>query len=417
MLELTTKPLLQATDIAVLTRRDPVLSRVLSWALSGWPSVRLGGEFQAYEQRQHEISVYKGCVLWGNRVVIPTGARAQVLEALHSAHPGIVRMKALGRSYVWWPKMDADIEHKVNVCGTCQASRPDPPQAPVHHWERTRTPWSRLHVDFAGPFQGQVFFIVVDSFSKWLEVVPVSSMTSSTVIRCLRRLFATHGLPDIIVSDNAAQFVSDEFRQFLAGGLIQQVTSAPFHPATNGQAERMVRTTKDSLKRIIQGDWDRRLTSFLLQQHVTPCTSTGRSPAELLFNRRPKTLLDRLHPDRMRDDQGQTICTEGEPRPARSFAFGDAVYVRNYAPGPRWVPGSVAEVVGPLSYRVHTPDGQEQRRHVDQMRRRHVDSELAEQPQASNSARPKDSRIDTDQTGSRSSSRHVRRPAYLNDFI
>ncbi|KAL1435106.1 hypothetical protein MTO96_011270 [Rhipicephalus appendiculatus] len=132
--------------------------------------------------------------------------------------------------------MDADIEHKVNVCGTCQASRPESPQAPVHHWERTRTPWSRLHVDFAGPFQGQVFFIFVDSFSKWLEVVPVSSMASSTVIRCLRRLFATHGLPDIIVSNNAAQCVSDELRQFLVGGLIHHVTSAPFHPATNVQA-------------------------------------------------------------------------------------------------------------------------------------------------------------------------------------
>lgn len=82
---------------------------------------RLGGEFRAYEQRQHEISVYKGCVLWGNRVVSPTEGRAQVLEALHSAHPEIVRMMDLGRSYVWWPKMEFDIEHKVNTCGARQA--------------------------------------------------------------------------------------------------------------------------------------------------------------------------------------------------------------------------------------------------------------------------------------------------------
>lgn len=134
----------------------------------------------------------------------------------------------------------------------------------MHHWERTRTPWSRLRIEFAGPFQGQVFFIAVDSFSKWLKVISVSSMTTAKVIKCLRRLFATHGLPDTIVSDNAAQFVSEEFKQFLASGLIHHVTSAPLHPATNGQAEHMVRTTKDGLKRIIQGDWDGRLTSFLL---------------------------------------------------------------------------------------------------------------------------------------------------------
>lgn len=99
MLHLSERPPLQAKDIAVLTLQDPVLSRVLNWALWSWPSEHIGNEFQAYEQRQHEISVHKGCVLWGNRVVIPTQARAQVLDVLHHAHPGIVRVKALGRSY------------------------------------------------------------------------------------------------------------------------------------------------------------------------------------------------------------------------------------------------------------------------------------------------------------------------------
>ncbi|KAL3186350.1 hypothetical protein MRX96_028068 [Rhipicephalus microplus] len=123
MLELTTKPLLQTKDFAVLTQWDLVLCRVLSWAHGDWLAECLGGEFQAYEQRQHQCT--RG---------------ASYGETVPKLKHLAVGAQALSRSYVWWPKTDADIEHKVNVCSTCQASRPDHPQAPVHNWERTKTP-------------------------------------------------------------------------------------------------------------------------------------------------------------------------------------------------------------------------------------------------------------------------------------
>ncbi|XP_015676193.1 cytochrome P450 2K6-like [Protobothrops mucrosquamatus] len=144
-------------------------------------------------------------------------------------------MKALARSYLWWPGLDKDIEDQVKGCQVCQQTRSEMPQAPVHRWETTQTPWSRIHVDYAGPFQGQVFLIVVDSHSKWLEVAPVPTRT----IQKLRRIFATHGLPDVIVSDNGAQFTAAEFQSFLRSNMIRHATSAPFHLASNGQAERM----------------------------------------------------------------------------------------------------------------------------------------------------------------------------------
>ncbi|XP_064469269.1 uncharacterized protein K02A2.6-like [Ornithodoros turicata] len=382
-------PPLHAEDIAQMTARDPILSRVLNWALKGWPSGDTEPDFQTFKVRQHELTVHKGCILWGNRVVIPEKGRNAVLDALHTGHPGIVRMKALARSYVWWPKMDGNIEERVNMCVTCQESRPAPPRAPVHAWETTRSPWSRLHVDFAGPFQGQTFLIVVDSFSKWLEVVPVSSMTTRSVINALRQLFATHGMPDTIVSDNGAQFTSEEFRTFMKAGLIRHVTSAPFHPSSNGQAERMVRTTKDSLRRIIEGDWGQRLASFLLQQHVTPCTTTGRSPAELLMNRRLRTLLDRLNPDltEQKKDSDDEI-NEKTHLKLRSFQPQDLVFVRNYGRGPNWIPATVIEATGPVSYRTRTQDGAVLRRHVDQMRRRGLLRETPEGTNQEDTARP-----------------------------
>ncbi|XP_015261180.1 PREDICTED: uncharacterized protein K02A2.6-like, partial [Gekko japonicus] len=225
------------------------------------------------------------CVLWGNRVVVPDKLRNRVLESLHEGHPGMVHTKALARGYVWWPGLDKEIEDWVRVCSQCQQVRPEPPQAPPQRWESSGKPWARLHLDFAGPFQGNMFLIVVDAMSKWLEVVRMKTTTSLAVIHALRHLFATHGLPDVLVSDNGPQFVSEEFKQFLTRG------------------------------------------AFLLRQHTTPCSSTGRSPAELLMGRRLTTCLNRLHPD-LTDDHSER--TEPQPK-VRMFEKGDKVFARNYA--------------------------------------------------------------------------------------
>ncbi|XP_037565246.2 uncharacterized protein K02A2.6-like [Dermacentor silvarum] len=358
---------LHADDVAKYSAKDAILSRVLNWVWKGWPRCAPSSEFTPFVSRQHELSAHKGCLLWGDRVVIPQKLRFRVLKALHVGHPSIVRMKALACSYVWWPGMDAAIEEWVRRSLPCQETRPEMPRAPVHPWETTRTPWSRLHIDFAGPFHGQSFLIVVDSYSKWLEVIPMSSMTSSALITTLRRLFGTHGLPDTLVSDNGPQFTSTEFRGFLDANLIRQVTSAPFHPSTNGQSERMVRTTKEALSRIIRGSWAQRLADFTLQQHVTPHTVTGRSPCELLIGRRLSTMLDRLHPDRVPDKSSR--LAEALPTP-RTFQPDDPVFVRNYSQGPPWVPAVISRATGPISYEVVFPDSRTCRRHVDQLRRR-----------------------------------------------
>ncbi|XP_039197757.1 uncharacterized protein K02A2.6-like, partial [Crotalus tigris] len=236
-----------------------------------------------------------GCLLWGSRVVIPTSMRTRVLGSLHEGHPGIVHMKALARSHLWWLGLDRDIEAKVHACHLCQCSRPEMPQAPVHRWEETQSLWSRVHIDYAGPFQGQFFLVLVDSHSKWLEAVPVSSTTTAKTIQVLRGIFAAHGLPDVLVSDNGPQFTSSEFQAFLQANMIRHATSAPFHPSTNGMAERMVCITKDALKKITYGDWHHRLADFLLSYRTTPSTSTGRSPAELRWGCKLTTKLDRLH--------------------------------------------------------------------------------------------------------------------------
>ncbi|KRY59721.1 Transposon Tf2-9 polyprotein [Trichinella britovi] len=337
---------LHSKDIARITAKDPILTRVLSWAWRGWPK-------SVSDERLKP------------RVIIPLQARHKILKELHIGHPGIVRMKALARSYVWWPKMDSEIENWVRTCELCQQSRALPPHAPVHKWESPRIPWSRIHVDLAGPIYGKNFLIVVDSFSKWLEVRVLKNTTSESVISCLRQIFSIHGLPDIIVSDNGTQFTSHTFQEYLNKGGIRHITSAPFHPSSSGQAERMVRTTKEFLKKMTQRDWEYNLANFLFCQHVTPCTTT----AQLLMNRRLRTILDRLQPDVVSEDLDKKF------ERVRTFQTDDQVYAKNYSSEKAWKPAIVVTPTGPLSYQVQTEDGQLWHRHIDQLRKRYVTAE------------------------------------------
>ena len=154
----------------------------------------------------------------------------------------MTRMKALARMYVWWPGSDKDIEDSVSSCSDCQINQSAPPSAPLHPWSWSTRPWVRLHLDFAGPFLGKVYLVLIDSHSKWIEAFPTSSATSSVVMEHLRTTFAQFGIPETVVTDNGPCFVSAEFESFLVANGIKHITSAPYHPASNGLAERAVQS-------------------------------------------------------------------------------------------------------------------------------------------------------------------------------
>jgi len=210
----------------------------------------IGTEFDPFTSRKDELSVQDGCVLWGARVIIPSVGRSEVLKQLHQCHPGVCRMKAMARSYVWWPKLDQDVERLVKTCHLCQEHRNVPAVAPLHPWNWPEKPWQRLHVDYAGPFMGKMFLVLIDAHSKWMDVYPVNSATSAATIECLRKSFSNQGLPELIVSDNATCFVSAEVKEFLNKNGVQHVTSAPYHASSNGLVEWAVQIIKGMLKKM-----------------------------------------------------------------------------------------------------------------------------------------------------------------------
>lgn len=239
-----------AEHVSKWTEADPTLSRVSHFILKGWPDHNLEPPFKPYSKRREELSVVDGCILWGTRVVVPPPGRSAVLTQLHEAHPGICRMKSLARAHVWWPGMDEDITSTVEQCHTCQLHRHSAPKAPLHPWEWPSQPWMRIHLDHAGPFLGKMFLVLIDAHSKWMEVHIVPSTSSEVTISKLRDVFARFGLPQQVVSDNGPGFTSSEFGQFLAANGIRQILSSPYHPSSNGLAERAVQTFKNAIVKL-----------------------------------------------------------------------------------------------------------------------------------------------------------------------
>ena len=127
---------------------------------------------------------------WGNRVVIPPQGRKAVLQELHEGHPGMCKMKGLARMYVWWPKIDANIEEAVCLCPTCQVNQSAPAAAPLHPWRWPSHLWTRVHIDYMGPFMGKTFFVLIDAHSKWIDAVCTNSSSAVAPIEHLRTVFS-----------------------------------------------------------------------------------------------------------------------------------------------------------------------------------------------------------------------------------
>ena len=197
---------LHTAQLMAATCSDIHLSKVLQYTRNGW-SDHVPDELRPYWRKREEIAIKGDCVMWGTRIIIPTKLRKRVIEELHTAHPGVVRMKALARSHVRWPGLDQEIENYAKSCASCQVDKHAPPKAPLHPWAWPTVPWQRIHVDFAGPVNGKMLFILVDAHSKWPEVFTMSSTTSGRTISKLRETFARFGLPEELVSDNGPQFV------------------------------------------------------------------------------------------------------------------------------------------------------------------------------------------------------------------
>ncbi|XP_062541104.1 uncharacterized protein K02A2.6-like [Armigeres subalbatus] len=287
---------------------------------------------------QNEFALQQGCIMRGIRVYVPPELRQNVLTELHSTHFGTTRLKSLARGYVWWERIDKDIEELVRSCASCQMTRPDPVKVPLHCWETAKEPFERVHVDFADPFRGTYFIVFVDAYTKWPEVKILRDITTSTTIYACREFFAAYGIPAVLVSDHGVQFTSAEFQRFLKINGVFHKMGAPYHPATNGQAERFIQTFKNKMKALNcdKSKMHSELCNILLSYRKTIHQATGKSPSMMLFNRQIRSRLDLMVPN--------TTSTVDNPEVAiKSFVEGTRVAARDYLDKEKWKYGHVAE--------------------------------------------------------------------------
>jgi len=225
------------------------------------------------------------------------------VSVTHECHFGIQRIKQLARIAVYWPNIDSDILDQCRHCSTCAEHESEPSKAAVHPWMLPEKPWSRLHIDHAINFLGFNWLVVTDAYTKYPCNHATQSVSAKSTIKLLQEDFAHFGFPHTVITDCAATFKSEEFQEFSKENGIVHLTGAPYHPAINGAAERLVQTFKQALKKSDKAPRDT-LQDFLRNYRRTPL-STGYSPSKLLNGRQMRTKIDTLLPSPAHTAQGK----------------------------------------------------------------------------------------------------------------
>lgn len=376
-------------DLRRETCGDRVLSKVKEYVLNGWPRTINDAELKPYFNCRLQLSFENDYVTRGHKVVIPSTLRETICKELHSSHFGIVKMKAEARKRLWFPGIDATLERLAAGCPVCAALRPAPPHAPLAPWPHPPEPFDRIHVDFLGPFHSQMYLIIVDAYSKWVECYIMSSKYGSqAVVSRLCDFMSRVGIPRNLVSDNGSSFTSEEFNNFCKLNGIKHLYSPAYHPSSNGQAESMVKVVKKGLKSIILTTSNKkilqeRIAKFLFDYRNSVNSTTGKSPAELVYGKPLRSRLDLLRRKESTPESNDLSKTIGKNQYLQGRQYkginrpdlkeNEAVWVTKNITNQKfvWMEGLIRKKVGSVLYLVHIPSlNCEVTRHIDQIRKR-----------------------------------------------
>nr|XP_039271033.1 uncharacterized protein K02A2.6-like [Styela clava] len=257
----------------------------------GWPVKRaqVSQDVVEYWNYRDEITVCENLLLKGERIIIPTKLRSNILKRVHIAHFGIEKSKSRARDSVFWPNIKADIVDYISKCKTCLKHRRSNQKEPLISHEIPNIPWSTVASDIFY-YKGKDYLLVVDYFSKYPEIARLQNKTSYSVISAMKEIIARHGIPEKIVADNMP-FNSLNFLKFCRDWEIQIVTSSPNYPRSNeaSLSERFVQSIKNLLKKADDSNRDIHLS--LLEFRNTPISDMSYSPSELLMSRKLRSKI------------------------------------------------------------------------------------------------------------------------------
>ena len=229
--------------------------------------------------------------------------------------------------------------------------------------------WERVHIDYAEK-DGKTYLLGIDSFSRWSEICLVPNSTSLKTIECMRQCLAAYGLPKFIVSDNGPHFRSAEFETFLAKNGFKHILTPPYHSASHGMTERLVRSSKESLNKSEIQSSVHKVHNLLYTYRNTPNTSTGVTPSELFLKRNVRTRLSLIKPSH-KDNMFQQQMKQKEyhdykiKKPLRELDVNEKVLVRDPLHN-FWNLGIITYRTGNVTYEVEI-DGRKILKHIDRL--------------------------------------------------
>ncbi|KAG5882310.1 hypothetical protein JTB14_019335 [Gonioctena quinquepunctata] len=290
------------------TEKDCILNKIIKNCKEGWPcGNKINGQLKKYLPLRSELQVIDNIVFLNNRIVVPYSLRCYMFGLLHERHFGVVKTtKSRAREVFYWPSINKDTEDYVTKCRICEKFKTNNVKEPMVPHQVPNKPFSKIAADI-GEYGKSNYLIIFYYFSKWLQIVTMKNKTAEEIINKFKICFATHGVPDLLVSDNEP-FSSFKMRNFAREYNFNIVTSSPRYPKSNGLAESGVKIAKNILKKSFD------LNLALLNYRVTPIEGSGSLPAQLIMNRSLKTKIpvgdNLLKPNRVSSDDAHTQILE-----------------------------------------------------------------------------------------------------------
>jgi len=275
------------------TLNDEALSLVLKYYKNGWPkniNRNITGEIKHFFKLRYDITVQDDLVYLDNKIIIPKNLRKTILTLLHETHLSAHKQKFLAKSIFYWLGINSDIFNFVEDCSLCQKFKRNQIKQTLINHEIPKAPFLKIGMDIA-EYKGSNYLIVVDYYSRWLEIIEIRHKDSSTIISKLKPLFSKFGIPVEIIADNMP-FSSREFLKFGNDWEFEVNTASPHYPQSNGLAEKGVGIAKKILQKCKEEGQDTEL--YLLNYRNSNVPNLDFSPAQLLLNRNLRSKLPTL---------------------------------------------------------------------------------------------------------------------------
>ena len=289
-------------ELKLETDRDKILKRVIEYYLKGWPKkLKEESEMNHFFKTRIDLVVKNELVYFENRVVLPKKLRCFMLKQLHKSDQGVYKTKKLAKQHVYWPGIGSDINNLVLTCTVCNKYARSNKKNELMNHDIPDIPFDKVGVDIAH-YGGKDYLIIVDYFSRWVEVSKLKWKTAQEIIKKCKKIFGRFGIPSVLIADNVP-FNSLQFKIFSKDWGIEIQNSSPNYPRSNGLAEKYVGIVKNMFKKCKETNSE--LVSYLINYRNTPLVKIGLSPANLLQNRKIRTKLPIKEP--MLENNLQTI--------------------------------------------------------------------------------------------------------------